>query len=194
MPLSLSTGRTRRFDKLRVIPVEARMSTTVTLTDSYTVQWLIESRPPSLSWSRPTPPQSNQPPLDLTDHVPDVAEAAGPDHRGIRVSIVKARWAAKQRPGLPDAREWSSPLALALTQSLVGRRPVAHPNRSKRARAGTWNLCRRGPRLRHPVLGQPCVRLSARGATNLGLVDRVAMRWSMISRGTLNSTTASKRS
>ena len=47
MPLSLSTGRTRRFDKLRVIVVEARMSTTVALTDTYTVQWLIESRPPS---------------------------------------------------------------------------------------------------------------------------------------------------
>jgi hypothetical protein len=109
--------------------VEARVSTTVARTGTYTVQWLIESRPPSLSWSRPTPPQSNQPPLDLTDHEPDVAEAAGPDHRGIRVSMVKARWAAKQRPGLPDAREWSTTLALALTQSLVGQRPVAQLNR-----------------------------------------------------------------
>ena len=34
MPLSLSTGSTRRFDKLRVIVVEARMSPTVALTDT----------------------------------------------------------------------------------------------------------------------------------------------------------------
>jgi hypothetical protein len=47
------------------------------------------------------------------------------------VSMVKARWAAKQRPGLPDAREWSTTLALALTQSLLGQRSVAHPILSK---------------------------------------------------------------
>ena len=45
------------------------------------------------------------------------------------MSMVKARWAAKQRPGLPDAREWSTTLALALTQSLVGLRPAAQLNR-----------------------------------------------------------------
>jgi hypothetical protein len=39
----------------------------------------------------------------VTDHEPNVAVAAGPNHRGIRVSIVKPPWAAKQRPGLPDA-------------------------------------------------------------------------------------------
>ena len=33
------------------------------------------------------------------------------------------------------------------------------------------NLCRRGPRLRHPVLGQPCVRLSAGGPPNLGIIQ-----------------------
>lgn len=89
------------------------------------VQWLIESRPPGLTWSRPSPSQPNQPPLDLTDHEPDVAEVAALNDRGVRVSMVKARWAAKQRPGLPDAREWSTTLALALTQSLVasGRFP-----------------------------------------------------------------------
>jgi hypothetical protein len=82
--------------------------------------------------------------------------------------MVKARWAARQRPGLPDAQEWSTALALAVIQTLLGQRPVAHPNRSKRALAGTCNLCRGGPRLRHLVLGQPYVRLSAGGATNLG--------------------------
>jgi hypothetical protein len=35
---------------------------------TYTVQWLIDSGPPSVSWSRPTPPQSNQPTLDFADH------------------------------------------------------------------------------------------------------------------------------
>ena len=89
------------------------------------VQWLIESRPPSLTWSRSSPPQPNQPPLDLTD--PDVNDAAVAvlDHRGVRVSLVKAGWAATQRPGLPDAREWSTTLALAMIQALLGQRPVA---------------------------------------------------------------------
>jgi hypothetical protein len=134
MPLSLSTGRTRRFDKLRVIAVEARMSTTVALTGTYSVQWLIESRPPSLSWSRPSPPQSNQPPLDFTDHESDHVEAAVPNDRGVRVSMVKARWAARQRPGLPDAQEWSTALALAVIQTLLGQRPVAQANLSKSGR------------------------------------------------------------
>jgi hypothetical protein len=77
--------------------------------------WLIESRPPGLTWSRPWPLQPNQPPLDFDDREPDVAEAAAPNDRGVRMSMVKARWAAKPRPGLPDAREWSTTLGLALT-------------------------------------------------------------------------------
>jgi hypothetical protein len=93
------------------------------------VQWLIESRPPSLSWSRPSLPQPNQPPLDLTDHEPDRDAGAAPDRRGVQVSVVKARWAAKQRPGLPDAKEWSTRLALAVIQTLLGQRPVAQLNR-----------------------------------------------------------------
>jgi hypothetical protein len=43
--------------------------------------------------------------------------------------MVKARWAAKQRPELPDAREWSTTLALALIQALLGQRPVAQATR-----------------------------------------------------------------
>jgi hypothetical protein len=105
------------------------MSTITTSPRTPCVQWLIESRPPGLTWSRPSPSQPNQPPLDLTDHEPDDAEVAPPDDRGVRVSIVKARWAAKQRPGLPDAREWSTTLALALIQSLLGQRPVAQATR-----------------------------------------------------------------
>jgi Family of unknown function (DUF6459) len=105
------------------------MSTTVALTDTYTVQWLIESRPPSVSWSRPTPLQSNQPTLDFTDHEPDFVEAVEPNDRGVRVSMVKARWAARQRPGVADAREWSITLALAIIQTLLGQRPIAQLNR-----------------------------------------------------------------
>jgi hypothetical protein len=105
------------------------MSTTVALPGSYTVHWLIESRPPSLTWPRPSPPQSNQPPLDFADQEPDHVEASAPNDRGVRVSMVKARWAARQRAGLPDAREWSTALALAVIQTLLGQRPVAQLNR-----------------------------------------------------------------
>ena len=52
------------------------MSTITTSSRTPCVQWLIESRPPSLTWSRPSPSQPNQPPLDLTDHEPDDAEVA----------------------------------------------------------------------------------------------------------------------
>ena len=45
------------------------------------------------------------------------------------MSTVKARWAARPRPGLPDAQEWSTTLALAVIQALVGRRSVAQLNR-----------------------------------------------------------------
>ena len=106
------------------------MSTTAAPRGAYTVQRLIESRPPSVSWSRPSPPQSNQPALDFTSHEPDQAEAgAVPAHRGVRVTIVKARWAARQRPELPDAQEWSTALALAVIQTLLGQRPIAQLNR-----------------------------------------------------------------
>ena len=111
------------------------MSTAPTSSRAPYVQWLIESRPPSLTWSRSSPPEPNQPPLDLADQEANDASAVTLDDRGVRVSLVKAGWAAKQRPGLPDAREWSTTLALALIQALLGQRPVAQPNRSKRALA-----------------------------------------------------------
>jgi hypothetical protein len=126
----LSIGKTRALRQAQQeLFQEASMPTTTTSTRTSYVQWLIESRPPGLTWSRPSPSQPNQPPLDLTDHEPDDAEVAAPNDRGVRVSMVKARWAAKQRPGLPDAREWSTTLALALTQSLLGQRSVAQLNR-----------------------------------------------------------------
>jgi hypothetical protein len=106
------------------------MSTTTRSSRTSYIQWLIESRPPSLTWSRSSLPQTNQPPLNLIDDKLDVAEAPAPDNRGgVRVSMVKARWAAKQRSGLPDAREWSTTLALALTQSLLSQRSVTQATR-----------------------------------------------------------------
>jgi hypothetical protein len=93
---------------------------------AYVLRPVADRKPatPSLTWSRPSPPQPNQPPLDLTDHQPDHAEAAAADDRGVRISLVKARWAERQGTGLPDAREWSAALAIAVIQTLEGQRPV----------------------------------------------------------------------
>jgi hypothetical protein len=93
------------------------------------VSWLIESRPPSLTWARPSPPQCNQPQLDLTDQESVYAEATAATDRRVRISAVKAPWAARPRRGLPDAQEWSAKLALAIIQALTGQRPAAQLNR-----------------------------------------------------------------
>jgi Family of unknown function (DUF6459) len=122
-------GQDQAHRKLTVIAVEAHMSTINAMPGSYTVQWLIESRPASVSWSRPAPPQPNQPPLDLIAHESDAAEIVAPRDGGARITTVKARWAARPRPGLPDAQEWSTTLALAVIQALVGQRPVSQLNR-----------------------------------------------------------------
>ena len=108
---------------------EAILSTTTASPRAPSVRWLIESRPPSLTWSRPTLPPSNQPPLDLSDHEIDRAEITRLNDRGVRVSTVKARWAARPRRGLPDAQQWSGALALAVIQTLLGQRSVAQLNR-----------------------------------------------------------------
>ncbi len=105
------------------------MLTTTSSSRTSSVQWLIESRPPSLTWARPAPQQSNQPPLDLIDHEFDHADDTAANHRGVRVSTVKARGAARPRPGLPDAQGWSTTLTLAVIQALVGQRPVSQLNR-----------------------------------------------------------------
>ena len=121
------------------------MLTTTSSSRTSSVQWLIESRPPSLTW-RPSPQQSNQPPLDIIDHEFDHADDPAANHRGVRVSTVKARWAARPRRGLPDAHEWSTTLALAVIQALVGRRPVAQATRQKCALARLARLTTLPPR------------------------------------------------
>jgi hypothetical protein len=105
------------------------MSKTSTPSRPPRVQWLIDSRPPSLTWARPSPPQRNQPQLDLTYQEPGYAEPTAVNDRGVRMSTVKARWAARPRRGLPDAQEWSAKLALAIIQALTGQRPAAQLNR-----------------------------------------------------------------
>ena len=105
------------------------MSTTTSSSRTSSVQWLIESRPPSLTWLRPAPPQHNQPPLDLAGPHPEHAETTTPNGRGVRVTTVRARWAARPRPDLPSVEEWSSTLALGIVQALLGQRSVAQLNR-----------------------------------------------------------------
>lgn len=105
------------------------MSTITAASRTAYVHWLTESRPPSLTWARPSPPESNQPLLDLIDHEQDAAEIAASQDRGVRLSTVKARWAARPRPGLPDPQQWGARLALAVIQTLLGQRPVAQLNR-----------------------------------------------------------------
>ena len=105
------------------------MSTSAASPRTPYVQWLTESRPPSLTWARPSPAESNQPPLDLIDHESDCAEVVASHDREVLLSTVKGCWAARPRAGLPDAQQWSARLALAVVQTLLGQRPVAQLNR-----------------------------------------------------------------
>ena len=105
------------------------MSTTTAPSSTFSVQWLIESRPPGLAWSRPTRAEPNQPALDLVDHEEDPPAAAAPNRQALRVSTVRAPWAARPRPGLPDAQQWSATLALAIAQAVLGQRSVSQFNR-----------------------------------------------------------------
>jgi hypothetical protein len=95
------------------------------------VRPLIESRPPCVSPSRAPVLQlvPNQPPLDLRDTGSEDPDPAPRDRRIGGARLVKARWTAKPRPGLPDAVAWSSSLAAAMVEALLAQRPVAQLNR-----------------------------------------------------------------
>ena len=43
--------------------------------------------------------------------------------------MVRARWTARPRSGLPDAGEWSASLVVAVVQALFAQRPIAQLNR-----------------------------------------------------------------
>ena len=73
-------------------------------------------------WSTPTSRA-----LDLTG--PRRSTSRGPAWPGVRATVVRARWTARPRSGLPDAGEWSAALVLAVVQALLAQRPIAQLNR-----------------------------------------------------------------
>ncbi len=91
---------------------------------------LIDSRPTPVRGPRPPILHlvPDQPPLDLSDPHPDEPDL--PAAAGIGGAfLVKARWTAKPRRGLPDAVVWGSSLAPAMVEALLAQRPVAQLNR-----------------------------------------------------------------
>jgi Family of unknown function (DUF6459) len=96
---------------------------------AWRVRPLVESRPPARGWRPPDTSlvAPDQPPLDLTD--PVEADLAQPRGRAATSTVVRARWAARPRRGLPDACEWGAALALAVFQALLAQRPIAQLNR-----------------------------------------------------------------
>jgi hypothetical protein len=95
------------------------------------VRPLIESRPPCVGPFRPPVLHlvPDQPPLDLRMDGSDDPDPAPADRRIGGARLVKARWTAKPRPGLPDAVAWGSSLATAMVEALLAQRPVAQLNR-----------------------------------------------------------------
>lgn len=96
------------------------------------VRPLIESRPPCVSPTRPPVLHlvPDQPPLDLRETGSEDPDPAPPGDRRIGgARLVKARWTARPRAGLPDAVAWGSSLAPAMVEALLAQRPVAQLNR-----------------------------------------------------------------
>ena len=95
------------------------------------VRPLIESRPPCVGPFRPPLLHlvPDQPPLDLREDRSDEPDPAPGDRRIGGARLVKARWTAMPRSGLPDAVAWGSSLATAMVEALLAQRPVAQLNR-----------------------------------------------------------------
>lgn len=93
------------------------------------VRPLAESRPPAVSWGPPAFPAvpPDQPALDLSEV--ETVDLRRPSESGGRVTVVRARWTARPRPGLPDAGEWSASLVVAVVQAQLAQRPIAQLNR-----------------------------------------------------------------
>ena len=90
------------------------------------VRPLVESRPPCRTWWAPDrlPPAPAQPTLGLDEPAP---RQPSPDET--LAVVVRSRWCARARPDLPDARRWSTALAIALVETLHAFRPVQQLNR-----------------------------------------------------------------
>ena len=87
---------------------------------------LAESRPPSLTWPAASRSpalrdsvQPAQPRLEFDEPVPPQ-----PGSDETLAVVLRSRWCARVRPDLPDARRWSTALALALVETLHALRPV----------------------------------------------------------------------
>ena len=107
------------------------MTLTSLVTASAQVRPLIDSRPPCVGPLRPPVLHlvPDQPPLDLRMDGSDEPDPAPTERRIGGARLVKARWTAKPRPGLPDAVAWGSSLATAMVEALLAQRPVAQLNR-----------------------------------------------------------------
>jgi hypothetical protein len=101
-----------------------------TTTAATRIRPLPESRPPCLIWlpGVAPAPNRNQPTLDLDADPPEQA-ASRPRGMGVQATVVRARWTVRQSARLPDARAWSSTLAVALVETMHGHRPTAQLNR-----------------------------------------------------------------
>ena len=87
-----------------------------------------DGRPPSTTWSTADAPASHQPPLTF-EPVHALAAVTRPRPDGHRVHVVGGLWSAGPPSGLPDPRSWSASLALALAETLQGRRPIGQLSR-----------------------------------------------------------------
>ena len=107
------------------------MTLTPLVTAPAQIRPLIDSRPPCIEPLRPPVLHlvPDQPPLDLRMDGSDEPDPVTAERRIGGARLVKARWTAKPRPGLPDAVAWGSSLATAMVEALLAQRPVAQLNR-----------------------------------------------------------------
>jgi hypothetical protein len=91
------------------------------------VRALRDSRPPSHTWSTTTVSSPDQPPLGFTSFADSQAGPAQPV--GHLVHAVGRPWGQTAAPELPNVRAWSGSLALAVAETLQGRRPVGQLSR-----------------------------------------------------------------
>ncbi|MET1004117.1 MAG: Rv3235 family protein [Propionibacteriaceae bacterium] len=90
------------------------------------VRAVCDGRPPGQTWRREESGSVGQPPLVFSDPVVELGPPRPSQHR---VHVVRSPWAAGPAKTLPDARAWSASLALAVAETLQGRRPVGQLSR-----------------------------------------------------------------
>ena len=141
------------------------MSTTTTSSRMSYVQWLIESRPPCLTWSRSSPPQPISHRLTWLIKNPTLPR---PQHRTTEASA--GAWSRHAGPpnGGPDYRMPESGAPHLDFDSVAAGPAFGRSGHSlKRALADPVTSVAVVHVVGIPVLGQPCVGLSA-GGNELG--------------------------